>query len=200
MRNRFLFVLICFICLFGCEELIRRKIGGLGGSYPFVESWKINYKESEIIEAIMELKKENHKLQPPNYKELVGQRDTGYMWNSVEMVDYLNKLKIDSLIPLPEHSYQNSYTDYWLFINFYYSDTKEIVYTWTRPDIEDSSITTFALVGFSKIDDSTDYRLINRDFWYVANKIQIHKFKKEILQPILDKIEERKKLKINQHQ
>jgi hypothetical protein len=67
----------------------------------------------------------------------------------------------------------------------------EIVYTWTRPDVMDSSKTTLALIGFSIADDSTDYRLINRDFWYLANKMQIHKFKKTILQPILDKIKEK---------
>ncbi|MBK7505361.1 MAG: hypothetical protein IPI52_09950 [Bacteroidetes bacterium] len=75
---------------------------------------------------------------------------------------------------------------------FYYPDTEEIVYTWTRPDVMDSSITTIALVGFSKINDSTDYRLINRDFWYLSNKIQINKFEKTIIQPIIDKIKEGK--------
>lgn len=185
-------LIICIICIWGCEEFFRRKIGGIAGSNPFVESWEINSPENEVIKAIKEIKKDEEMLKPLETTIFVGERDTGYDWDSYPMMNYLERKKTDSLTPLPEHNEQNSFRDYWLYINFYYSDTKEIVYTWTRPDVEDSSITTLALIGFSKIDDSTDYRLINRDFGFVSNRIQIYKFKKTILQPILDKIEERR--------
>lgn len=191
MKKSIIIFFVCFLFIFSCEEFVRRKVSGFGGSYPFVESWKIKASEREVLEAIKELK--NEKLKPKIIVKYIYQRDTGYKWNSSELVDYLEKLKIDSLTPLPEQNDQNSHTDYWLYINFYYTDTKEIVYTWTRPDVEDSSITTLALVGFSKLNDSIDYRLINRDFWFVANRLEIRKFKRKILQPILDKIEERKK-------
>jgi hypothetical protein len=181
--------IIIFTCIWGCEEIIRRKIGGLAGSYPFVESWKIDASETEVVNAINELN--GKALQDKFDLNFVGERDTGYNWDLDVMVTYLKRKKIDSLTPLPEHNDQNSFTDYWLYINFYYPDTKEIVYTGTRPDVMDSSITTIALVGFSKINDSTDYRLINRDFWYLSNKIQINKFEKTIIQPIIDKIKER---------
>lgn len=194
MKIKYILIIIfCFLFVFGCEDFLRRKVGGLAGSYPFVSTWEIKAPEAEVLEAIRELK--NQKPKTKISVTYIYQRDTGYDWNSIEMVDFLEKKKIDSLLPLPEHSDQNSYSDYWCYINFYYADTKEEVYTWTRPDVMDSSITTFALVSFSKLNDSTDYRLINRDFWYVANKIQINKFKKKILQPILDKIEEQKKRK-----
>jgi hypothetical protein len=184
--------IIVFFCIWGCEEVMRRKIGGFGGSYPFVESWEINAPEIEVLKAITEIQKEKKRLKSSSFITFLGARDTGYDWNSYPMMNYLEEKKIDSLTPLPEHNNQNSFTDYWQFVNFYYSDTKEVVYAWTRPDVMDSTITTLALVGFSKINDSTDYRLINRDFWYLSNKKQINKFKKTILQPIIEQIEERK--------
>lgn len=194
MTKRLILILsISFLCIWGCEEFFRRKIGGIAGSFPFVESWKIKASESEVLEAIKELKKDKSTLRPPNNTELIGKRDSTYDWGSDEMKAHLEKYLKDSLTPLPKLNKNNMRVDYWLFINFYYNDTKEIVYTWTRPDVMDSSITTLALVGFSIENDSTDYRKINRDFWYVSNKLQIRKFKKKILQPILDKIEERKK-------
>ncbi len=195
MKNKIIIIVFFLITVvFISQEVFRRKIGGFGGSYPFVESWVINVPENEVVEAIKELKLNNNKLQPPNDKELLIGRYI-YDWQMPEMINYTLQFEKNPSLPLPIHSENNSTKLFWFNINFYYSDTKEVVYTWTRPDVEDSSITTFALVGFSKLNDSTDYRLINRDFWYVANKIQIHKFKKEILQPILDKIEERKKRK-----
>jgi len=182
MKIRVIVILIVsFLCIWGCEEFYRRKIGGIGGSYPFVESWQINYPESEVLKAISELKDSN---------QIIGRYV--YDWQTSEMVNYEAQLKKDPSIPLPEHTDRNSTKMYWCFINFYYSDTKETVLAWTRPDVTDSSITTLALVGFDKLNDSTDYRLINRDFWYVANKLEIRKFKNSILNPILDKLKESK--------
>ncbi len=193
MKKRLIIILtVSFLCIWGCEEFLRRKVGGIAGSYPFVESWKIKAPETEVLEAIKTLKKENQSLQPPNEQKLIEGRYV-YDWQMPQMVNYENQLKNNPSLPFPEHSDSNSTKMYWCYVDFYYSDTKEVVYTWTRPDVTDSSITTLALVGFNKLNDSLDYRLINRDFWFVSNKLQIRKFKQTILRPILDKIEERRK-------
>ncbi len=39
----------CFLFLFGANEFFRRVLGGLAGSYPFVESWNIATKEEDVI-------------------------------------------------------------------------------------------------------------------------------------------------------
>jgi hypothetical protein len=170
---------------------MRRVIGGFAGSYPFVEHWDINAPEAEVIEAIKELKKENPSLQPPNQTELTSQRDTGYNWNTLEMIEYKEKLLKDTLTPLPERTYGNTYTDYWLYVDFYYADTKQVVHTWTRPDF-DSTVTTFAFVSISSLDNPQDSKLINKDFWFIANKQQINKFKKLIVDRINARIDRRK--------
>ncbi len=182
-----------FCMLWGCEECFRRKIGGFAGSYPFVETWKLNASEQDVVEAIKELKRENPSLRPPNEKEFTSTRDTGYVWESLEMIEYKEKLKVDSTTPLPEHSDQNSHnSDYWLYIDFYYPDTREVVQTWTRPDV-DSTKTRLALVGFSDLNNPESSRLINRDFWYLANKKQINKFQKTIVDRIQEKLDRKKK-------
>jgi len=185
-------LVFCFLFLFATNEFLRRKIGGFAGSYPFVESWDIQASEREVIDAIKELNKVNPNFQTPNNIEFISKRDTGYIWTSYEMQEYLKKLKTDSLLPLPEKNYDNYYHDYWLYVNLYYPDTKEIVHTWTRPDF-DTSITTFAFVSLSKIDNPTDFRLINRDFWYIANKRQISRFKLTFVDKIQEQIDKKRK-------
>jgi hypothetical protein len=78
----------------------------------------------------------------------------------------------------------NTKSDYWLYKDFYYSDTGEIVHTWTRSDV-DSTTTTLALVSLND-------RLINRDYWYLVNKMEISKFKARIVGRIQDKRSEKK--------
>ena len=180
-----------FLLLFGANEFLRRKIGGFAGSYPFVEYWDIKASEQDVINAIKELNKTNSNFQPPNNVEFISKRDTGYIWTSFEMKNYLEKLKTDSLTPLPEKNYDNYYHDYWQYVNLYYPDTKEIVHTWTRPDF-DTTVTTFAFVSLSNIDNPADFRLINRDFWYIANKKQIRKFKSTFVDKIQEQIDKRK--------
>ena len=178
-------ILACFFCLCGCEEFFRRRIGGFAGSYPYVESWDFKATEAEVIDAVKELKRENSNLQPPNQTEIVSKRDTGYIWESTDMKIYKEKLKKDPLTPLPEKTYDNYYHDYWLFIDFYYTDTEEIVHTWTRPDL-DAKVTTFAFVGLND-------KLINRDYWFIANRKEIHKFKKTIVDKIQKIIDRKRK-------
>ena len=181
-------ILICissFLVLFGCEELLRRKIGGFAGSYPFVEYWDLKATEHEVLEAIKELKQEDTLLHPQYQKELVPERNSEYDWDSQEMIEYSKRAKLDSLLPLPPKTKTNTKSGYWLYIDFYYPDTGEIVHTWTRPDF-DSTVTTLALVSLNN-------RLINRDYWYFANKREISKFKTTIVDRIQDKIDRRRK-------
>jgi hypothetical protein len=142
-------VICCLSFLFGCEELFRRRIGGLAGSYPFVESWEINAPEADVIKAIKKIKAEHPYLIPP--------KDT---------------------------SFRDSY---WYYIDFYYPDTKEIAHAWTREDLNGIT-TTIAFVSLSKLNDEQDRRLINRDFWYVANRREINKFKKIVISKIQGKL------------
>jgi hypothetical protein len=132
--------------------------GGGAGSYPYVEYWELDYKETEVIEAIKDLKTEDKSIQPPNQTALTFGRDSSY----------------------------------WYYIDFYYSDTKEIVHTWTRPS-RDSFGITLALISFSKLSNPEKFKYINKDFWYVANKIQINKFEENILRRIKRKIWETRK-------
>lgn len=163
------------------------KVGGLASSYPFAETWHIKASEQELINAIAELHKTNLNFQPPEQEQLIGTRDTGYIWSSSEMQEYLKRLQADSLIPLPEKNYSNYYHDYWLHITLYYPDTKEIVRAWARPDLYQGG-TTFALVGFSNIEDPQDLRFINSDFWYIPNRKQIRKFKSIFVDKIREQI------------
>lgn len=192
-KKSLLILLTIFLFFWGCEEVFRRKIGGFAGSYPFVEYWDLKATESEVIAAIVELKKENHDLQPPNEKELIRPRKIDYDWDTDEMKTYLYLSQKDSTVRIPSMTKWNTKSsEYWLYINFYYPDTKEIVHTWTRPDF-DSTITTFAFVSLSSINSPTNHRLINRDFWYVANKIQISKFRSTFVDKIQEKIDRRRK-------
>lgn len=185
-------LLFIFLFLFGANEFLRRKIGGFAGSYPFVEYWDIQASEKEVIDAITELNKLNPNFQPPKNVEFISKRDTGYIWTSHQMEEYLEKLKINSLTPLPKKNYNNYYHDYWLHVNLYYPDTKEIVHTWTRPD-SNPSVTTFAFVSLSSLDNPNEYPLINRDFWYIANKRQINKFKRAFVDKIQEQIERKRR-------
>lgn len=161
-KKYLIIVLIVFLFLWGCEEFFRRKIGGFAGSYPFVEYWDIKASEREITDAIKDLNKTNPNFQPPNNIKLISDRDT------------------------------SNDRDYWLYIDLYYPDTKEIVHTWTRPDF-DTTVTTFAFISLSKVGNQTDFRLINRDFWYIANKRQISKFKSTFVDKIQEQIDKKRK-------
>lgn len=176
-------VFASFLLVWGSEEFFRRRIGGFGGSYPFVKSWDINATEVEVLEAIKELKQENPALHPNPDIELVPSRNSEYDWDSPEMIEYSKKYELDSLTPLPTKTKANTKNEYWLYIDFFYDGQN--VHTWTRPEF-DSTITTFALV-------SLNGRLINRDYWYLANKREIKKFKETIVDKVQEKIDERRK-------
>jgi hypothetical protein len=92
--------------------------------------------------------------------------------------------------------FEREKNEYWLHVNFYYDNSKELVHTWTRP-ARDSMHTTFALVGFSKMNEKK-FRKINCDYVLLTNQIEHYKFKKRILNKIIARIEENKKEKKDQ--
>lgn len=142
LKRSLLLAGIGLLVVWGGEEFVRRKIGGLAGSYPFAESWIIPATQSQVVAAIVALKRAQPSLIPP-------------------------------------HDASAQYV-YWYYIRFRYPDTGQLVSTWLSPTA-DSSQTKFAFVSLSEPKDSTSYRLINRDFWYLENKLQIRKFEAQIL-------------------
>ncbi|MDF2435865.1 MAG: hypothetical protein K0Q95_241 [Bacteroidota bacterium] len=158
---------------------------GIAGSYPCVETWTLNAPENEVIDIIKEIKREHPELQPPLDTGLTYGRSKN--WDSTELVE-----PVDWSTMQPQYSY-------WYYITFYYADTKENVYTWTRP-ADDPSFTTLALDALATHIDSLtpinemkmDRKQINRDYGYFANKGEITKFEHRILDLIRQKIDERK--------
>jgi len=188
---RRILTIVCFSLLFigGCEEFFRILVGRFAGSYPFAETWELDYKEGEIVEAIKALKTEDKSMQPPNQKDLTFGTEKISKQDSLNIVAYNKQLKKDSgsnrSHELDDVAYTN--TSYWYYVDFYYPDTKEIVHTWLRP-ATDSLSTTIALIGFSKLSSPTKFRYINKDFWYFSNKNQVSKFQKNIIDRIKKEI------------
>ena len=90
-------IVSCFLFLFAANELLRRKIGGFAGSYPFVEYWDIQASEGEVIEAMKQLHLVNPNFQPPPSVDFIDERDTTYVWTSDEMQEYVKKIYEDLL-------------------------------------------------------------------------------------------------------
>jgi len=88
------------------------------------------------------------------------------------------------LKPPEDSSYRN---EYWYFIDFYYRDTKQVIKTWVRADA-DSATTTLAFVFLSDPANKEEDKFINRDYWYFANRREINKFEKQILEKIENKL------------
>lgn len=127
---------------------------GFAGSYPCVETYEFKVSESQLLNIISEVKKENPDLIPTN--------------------DNVSK------------------HNYWTFVTFYYSDSKEFVNTWTRTSY-DSNHVTLAFEGLTPENNIYGQKLINRDFKYFANREQIRKFENNIVERIRQKINARKK-------
>lgn len=187
MKKYIIILAVCLVVVWRCEEFFRREIGGFGGSYPFVETWSFNVPESEVINAIKEIKKNDPTLQPPNQFELTSTRRIDYDWGNEEMIQYTEKHMRDSTVPLPPLSKSNSKEDYWLYVDFYYKNSKQVIETWTRP--YDDSSTTFALVAIKYYDRPDEIKLINKDFGYFDNKYQINNFKKNIVDKIQEQLD-----------
>lgn len=51
--------------ILGCEDFLRRKIGGFAGSYPYVSTWELDGSEEDVLRAIVRMKVGNPELQVP---------------------------------------------------------------------------------------------------------------------------------------
>lgn len=129
------------------------------GTFPDVETYGFDVKETEMIKVINEFKEQNQKYIPP---ASLGLEDGRYNPN-----------------------------DYWYRVYFYYPETKEILYVWTRPD--NSTSTTLGFVRINKGNELGHWKNINRDFDFSENIAQKKKFNKLILDPIRDIILHREK-------
>ncbi|MEO7047843.1 MAG: hypothetical protein ABI091_21270 [Ferruginibacter sp.] len=94
------------------------------------------------------------------------------------------KNKNPNLRPAKDTSYRDSY---WYYVDFYYADTKQTVHAWTRPGRNEFT-TDLAFVSLSSSDTSKEDRLINKDFWYLANRREINKFKTLIVEKLEKKL------------
>lgn len=117
-----------------------------------------------------------------------------------ELIKVINEIKKEhpELEP-PDATYPTAErNDYWYECTFYYRDTNQNVYTWTRPE-NDSSFTTFAFVAVAPHIDATtsleDIQLgrreINSDFNYWENRREIKKFETTIVKLIEEKVNQK---------
>lgn len=72
--------------------------------------------------------------------------------------------------------------DHWYNVYFYYPETNEIIYIWTRPS--SSTTTTIGFVSVNQGDNLGHWKDINKDFNFSENILQKKKFKELILDPI----------------
>jgi len=129
------------------------------GSYPHAEQYELNYPEEKVIEAINKLKVSDSKLIVP-------------------------KVTIQGSGQLELNDGKEKETDYWYKFYFYDKEKNEIVFTWTRP--EGQNTTTFAFVSINKGLDLGHWNDINDDFGFFENR----KIKKHFEETILKKIKE----------
>jgi hypothetical protein len=101
-----------------------------------------------------------------------------------DVVKAIEELKNENpkLRPQNDTSFRSGY---WFYVDFYYSDTKQTVHAWTRPGRNEFT-TDVAFISLSGPDKNEEDKLINRDFWYWANRQEINKFKNQIV----DKLEQ----------
>ena len=119
---------------------------------------------------------------------LAGSYPFAESWNIAakesDVIKAIESLKSDNpnLKPPKDSSFRYSY---WYYADFYYLDTRQTVHAWTRPGTNEFT-TDLAFVSISNSYNKED-KLINKDFWYLANRREINKFKRLIV----DKLEQK---------
>lgn len=101
-----------------------------------------------------------------------------------DVIKAIDELKGENPNLRPQHD-TSFRCSYWFYVDFYYSDTKQTVHAWTRPGRNEFT-TDFAFVSISDPGKNDQNKLINKDFWYWANRQEINKFKNQIV----DKLEQ----------
>ncbi len=128
------------------------------GSYPFAETYELDYSEEEVKSAIKKFKNEHPEFNVP-------------------LVTINNKGKyslLDEKVGDPN--------PHWFKFYFYYKNENQILYTWTR--IESKTETIFAFVSINKGLDIGNWELINDSFSRAENKEHLKRFEKCILSKV----------------
>lgn len=127
------------------------------GSYPYAETYELNYSEEEVKIAIRKFKSEN-----PEYVVPKVTIDGTKSW---ELIDE-----------------QSKSPGYWYLVYFYYPEDNQIVFTWTRP--RGKGKTTFAFVSINEGLTLGNWKDINKDYHYTENAKVKKKFEDRILNQI----------------
>lgn len=127
------------------------------GSYPYAQTYELNFSEDKVIQSINKFKTDN-----PDY--------------------FVPKVKINNSgsFDLPDERKDNS--DHWYHIYFYLKKENVIIYAWTRPLTKNK--TTFAFVSINNGLSIGNWQDINHDLSSNENDRFIQIFETEILNPI----------------
>jgi hypothetical protein len=128
------------------------------GSYPFAETYELNYSEEEVKSAIKKLKNEHPEFKPQ--KMTINNR------GSHDLLDEIN-----------------GGDSHWSHFYFYFKEDEKTFLTYTRMSIKNK--TTFAFVRVLQGHDLANKSYtINDDFSRVENKEHIKRFEKCILSKV----------------
>ena len=113
-----------------------------------------------------------------------------------ELIKIINRFKENNKKYMPPSNYdlidgRQNPKDQWYRLYFYYPETNEIIYAWTRVNTKNS--TTIGFVRVNRGSQLGNWKDINRDFDYNENKKQKEKFNNVILNPIREMISQKKK-------
>lgn len=131
------------------------------GSYPYAETYELNYSEEEVKTAINKFKHENSEYMVP--KVTVDGKAT---WDLIDE--------------------QSKEPDHWYIVYFYYPKENKIILTWTRP--AEKGKTTFAFVSINEGLILGNWKEINKDFSRSENKEEMKKFEERILNKIKEQL------------
>ncbi len=131
------------------------------GSYPYAETYKLNFPESEVKTAINKFKQEHPEYTVP-------------------------KVTIDGKATLDLIDEQSKEQNHWYFVYFYYPKEKQIILTWTQPT--EKGKTTFAFVSINEGLTIGNWKEINKDFSIYENEREKKKFEERILNKITEKL------------
>lgn len=131
------------------------------GSYPYAETYELNYSEEEVKAAINKFKQEHSEYIVPK-------------------VTINNEGSWD----LPDG--QSKEPSHWYGVYFYYKNENKIIFTWTRP--AEKGKTTFAFVSINNGLNLGNWKRINKDFSRSENEEEKKKFEERILKKIMEKL------------
>lgn len=131
------------------------------GSYPYAETYELNYSEEAVKTAINKFKQEHSEYIVP-------------------------KVTIDGKTTWDLIDGQSKEPNSWYIVYFYYPKENQIILTWTRP--AEKGKTTLAFVSINEGLTLGNWKEINKDFSRSENKEEKKKFEERILSKIKEKL------------